>query len=93
MQRTRDWRRNEFVKHRKRDLRLMNAFSQPICTETREENLIKNYEAIRKGGWKRSYMCRYWHGEMILWGRRARDYRIKHKGPQPLDKELEAWYD
>jgi len=90
MQRTRAWRRSQFLKRRSRDRRLINSVVQPYGEETLEENYAQNDDAIRKGGYQRSGMCRNWRdGPWFDWLQKDK----KKKKDRPLDKEWKAWYD
>src|SRR5688500_15314475 len=90
MQRTRDWRRHQFLKRRKKDLDFVCArFDYTAHDHTREERRQEIADELRKGGFRRSYFPFWLRDEW--WFESNREHRLRYK--IPLDKELDAWYD
>jgi len=90
MYRTRDWRRHQFEKRRRRDERLMNAFCPPSGMQDADNCIAENKEAVKKGGFARSWWVQYYRNDP--WWQWLQEDKKKKKD-RPLDKELEAWYD
>lgn len=90
MQRTRDWRRHQFLKRRKRQLDFVSArFDYTAYNLTREDRREEIADELRKGGFRHSYFP-YWLRDE-WWFESNRKHRLRYL--LPLDKELEAWYD
>jgi hypothetical protein len=86
MHRTRDWRREKTIRHKKRAIkRALNLYG-PFGTESWDEHHAEMMDDFKKGvpKWVFGCDCSYCVGG-----------RIEHKNRHnlPLDKELETWYD
>lgn len=90
MRRTRAWRRHQFIKKRKRELRYINGLCEPWGENGWDERLEENKESLRKGGLKRHWIIRSWRDDPWFWWL-VKDK--KKKKDRPLDKEWKSWYD
>ena len=90
MQRTRDWRRHQFLKRRKQQLRFINTRCAPCGEHGWDERIAENKEELKKGGLKRHWLIRYHRDDPWFWWL-VEDK--KKKKDRPLDKEWESWYD
>ena len=61
----------------------------PSGCGSRDERIADNYESIKKGGFRFSWIAQWLDDDWIIEGK----IRNKNKNNLPLDKELEAWYN